>query len=86
MMEPSKLNDIFLTLQACFNEILRDGGGNRYKLPHVGKRSIECCDGFLPVCLEVHNILEDIESNDEDSDSSSGDDDDNDVVGEVQAV
>jgi len=37
LMDPTKLNDIFLTLQACYNKILKDGGGNHYKLPNHSK-------------------------------------------------
>jgi len=61
-MKPTKLNDVFLTLQACFNEILKDGGGNGYKIPHLHKRKIERENGALPVCLRAHNFLEDLEA------------------------
>jgi hypothetical protein len=59
--------------------------GLRHKLPNMGKRSIECRDGFLPVCLRAYNYLEDLESIDEDGDSNRSGDDDN-VVGQDRAV
>jgi hypothetical protein len=35
--KPDTLNRIWCTHQAVMDEILKDGGGNDYKLPHVGK-------------------------------------------------
>ena len=29
------LNGVFLTLQGCLIEVMKDGGGNRYKIPHT---------------------------------------------------
>ncbi len=60
LMQPTKLNDIFLTLQACLNEILKDGGGNAYSVPHLAKRRIEREEGVLPVSLRAHNFLDDL--------------------------
>jgi hypothetical protein len=47
--EPGLLQKVFLTLQGC----MMDGGGNRNRIPHIGKDSLEalsmlpnrlCCD------------------------------------------
>ena len=35
-----KLNHVWLTLQSCFN-IIENDGGNDYKIPHMGKESME---------------------------------------------
>jgi len=37
----SKLNKIFLSLQACMIEIMNHGGGNGFSPPHVGKTRLE---------------------------------------------
>ena len=44
-------NRIFLTLQACMIEVLRDNGGNRYKVPHMRKEVLQRL-GTLPVTLK----------------------------------
>ena len=36
-----KLNHVWLTLQSCFNMIIENDGGNDYKIPHMGKESLE---------------------------------------------
>lgn len=43
----SKINRVFLSLQLCMREIMIAGGSNRYKLPHMGKDSLER-NGSLP--------------------------------------
>ena len=47
-----KLNHIWLTLQSCLNMIIENDGGNDYKMPHVGKESMER-RGLLPQVLDV---------------------------------
>lgn len=49
---PHKINRVFLTLQACMNEILNCGGDNTYKLPHMNKDRLER-EGCLPTVLKV---------------------------------
>jgi len=44
---PVILNRIFLTLQGCMIEVMKDNGGNRYKIPHMNKESLEAV-GMLP--------------------------------------
>ncbi|KAG6965069.1 hypothetical protein JG687_00005606 [Phytophthora cactorum] len=39
--------DIFLTLQKCMECILKESGGNEYKLPHMGKAKLRT-EGMLP--------------------------------------
>ncbi|XP_038679429.1 uncharacterized protein LOC119980705 [Tripterygium wilfordii] len=51
-MFPSEdLNNVFLTLQTCMVEILRNFGGNNYKNLHVNKQKL-IRDGELPICIE----------------------------------
>ena len=47
-----KLNRVWLTLQSCLNMIIKYDGGNNYKIPHMGKESMER-RGFLPGVLDV---------------------------------
>jgi hypothetical protein len=44
------LNRIFLTLQGCMIEVMKDNGGNKYKIPHMNKESLEAV-GMLPESL-----------------------------------
>lgn len=50
------LNRVFLTLQGCFIEVMKDGGGNRYKVPHMGKGRLEAL-GILPKTLSCERQL-----------------------------
>ena len=47
-----KLNHVWLTLQSCLNKIIENDGGNNYKIPHMGKQSLQR-RGLLPVVLDV---------------------------------
>ena len=47
-----KLNHVWLTLQSCLNMIIENDGGNDYKIPHMGKESMER-RGLLPWVLDV---------------------------------
>ena len=47
-----KLNHGWLTLWSCFNMIIENDGGNDYKIPHMGKESLEW-RGLLPRVLDV---------------------------------
>ena len=47
-----KLNRVWLTLQSCFNMIIENDGGNDYKIPHMGKESLDR-RGLLPPVLDV---------------------------------
>ena len=52
-------NRIFLTLQSCMIEVLKQSGGNRYKVPHMQKAVRERL-GDLPVALQcAANIVND---------------------------
>ncbi|KAG6951628.1 hypothetical protein JG687_00013490, partial [Phytophthora cactorum] len=46
-MDGGTLDDIFLTLQKCMECILKESGGNEYKLPHMGKAKLRT-EGKLP--------------------------------------
>jgi hypothetical protein len=54
--DPSTLNRVFLTLQSCLIEVMKDGGGNRYKIPHINKDRLEAL-GVLPKSLSVDREL-----------------------------
>ena len=47
-----KLNKIWLTLQSCMDEIIKEQGGNKYKIPHMSKDKL-IRNGTLPVVLNV---------------------------------
>ena len=47
-----KLNHVWLTLQSCLNMITENDGGNDYKIPHMGKESMER-RGLLPRVLDI---------------------------------
>jgi len=47
---PDRANRVFLTLQSCLREILRDKGGQHYKIPHMRKATLERL-GVLPRTL-----------------------------------
>ena len=47
-----KLNYVWLTLHSCLNMIIENDGGNDYKIPHMGKESMER-RGLLPGVLDV---------------------------------
>ena len=46
------VNDIFLTLQSIILLVIQENGGNKYKLPHMGKGKMKA-DGTLPHVLIV---------------------------------
>lgn len=48
--DPETLNMVFLTLQGCLIEVMKCGGGNRYKIPHIDKDWLEAL-GMLPRSL-----------------------------------
>jgi hypothetical protein len=53
---PIIVNRVFLTLQGCMIEVMKDNGGNRYKIPHMSKESLEAVD-MLPKVLTCDNQL-----------------------------
>jgi hypothetical protein len=54
--DPDTLNRVFLTLQGCMIEVMKDGGGNRYEIPHMDKDRLEVL-GMLPRSLSVDRQL-----------------------------
>ena len=73
-----KLNHVWLTLQSCFNMIIENDGGNDYKIPHMGKESLEQ-RALLPQLLDVtptaNAWLNPTIEDDSDQDSVDSDDD-----------
>ncbi|ETL97754.1 hypothetical protein L917_05022 [Phytophthora nicotianae] len=56
-MSADTLDDIFLTLQSCMLCILKEDGGNQYKLPHMAKaklRRANCLPRVLTCELELY--------------------------------
>ena len=52
-----KFNNVFLLWQQCMIEVLKVGGSNNYKVPHMGKYHLEHARK-LPTCLECNmNIV-----------------------------
>ena len=57
---PIKSNRIFLTLQQCMVEIMKVGGSNRYKIPHMSKAALER-QGQLPRQIKCDKkLVEDV--------------------------
>jgi hypothetical protein len=54
--DPDTLNRVFLTLQRCLIEVMKNGGGNRYKIPHIDKDRLEAL-GMLPKSLSCDRQL-----------------------------
>ena len=73
-----KSNYVWLTLQSCFNMIIENDGGNDYKIPHMGKESLEW-KGLLPHVLDITHTanawLNPMMEDDSNEDSDDSDDD-----------
>jgi hypothetical protein len=54
--DPHDLRNVFLTLQGCLIEVMKAGGGNRYKIPHMNKERLEAL-GLLPRSLNCDRQL-----------------------------
>jgi hypothetical protein len=50
------LNRVYLSLQSCLIEVMKAGGGNRYKIPHMNKERLQAL-GILPDRLECDQQL-----------------------------
>ena len=75
-----KLNNVFLTLQTCMNQVIECLGDNDYKLVHMNKGRLERL-GLLPRSIRMTEDAERFnESMDDrgDSESENSDDDDDD--------
>jgi hypothetical protein len=68
-----KLNNVFLTLQTCMNQVIECLGDNDYKLVHMNKARLERL-GLLPRSIRVTEDAERFESGGEDLESESDDD------------
>jgi hypothetical protein len=49
-LEPHNLNKTFLTLQSVMLSCMDDEGGNRFRIPHLGKENL-VNTGQLPVSI-----------------------------------
>ena len=52
----NELRNVFLTLQGCLIEVMKAGGGNKYKIPHMNKERLEAL-GLLPRSLSCDRQL-----------------------------
>ncbi|XP_015161378.1 uncharacterized protein [Solanum tuberosum] len=53
-MKVEQLNHVFLTLQSCMIEVMKDNGGNNYKVPHLNKNRLEREDNLpLQLCCDI---------------------------------
>ncbi|KAH0712503.1 hypothetical protein KY289_008462 [Solanum tuberosum] len=53
-MKVEQLNHVFLTLQSCMIEVMKDNGGNNYKVPHLNKNGLERQDNLpLQHCCDI---------------------------------
>ena len=68
----NRINHTWLTLQCCFNQIIKNNGGNDYKIDHISKERLECI-GQLPdvmeVVVEAQQLFNTIESTNEDTEN-----------------
>lgn len=55
-LDDVKLNNIFLTLQLCMMETLKNDGSNRYKVPHMGKGAL-IRRGMLPESITYPDVI-----------------------------
>jgi hypothetical protein len=53
---PIILNRVFLTLQGCMIEVMKDNGGNKYKIPRMSKERLEALD-MLPKVFSCDSQL-----------------------------
>jgi hypothetical protein len=53
---PDTSNRVFLTLQGCLIEVMKDRGGNKYKISHMDKARLEVL-GMLPKSLSCDRQL-----------------------------
>jgi hypothetical protein len=56
--EARTLERVWLTHQACLNEIVECQGGNVYTLPHIGKNKLVDAVGNLPASIVVSDEAE----------------------------
>jgi hypothetical protein len=54
--EHRAIRNAFLTLQGCMIEVMKAGGGNKYKIPHMNKYRLEAL-GMLPKSLNCDRQL-----------------------------
>ena len=50
-MESTKLNDVFLSYHLAMESAMKVGGGNNYKLQHIGKEKLRR-EGRLPIAIK----------------------------------
>ncbi|XP_057798731.1 uncharacterized protein LOC131014673 [Salvia miltiorrhiza] len=53
---PQKINHVFLTLQCCYQEIMKAKGDNNYKIPYMNKERLERI-GMLPDAISISQQL-----------------------------
>jgi hypothetical protein len=59
-LDPCSIDANFLTLQSCFDEIIKHHGGNEYSIPHLGKNKLRAQGGGkLPDALPVSDVTKD---------------------------
>jgi hypothetical protein len=59
-LDPCSIDANFLTLQSCFDEIIKHHGGNEYSIPHLGKNKLRTQGGGkLPDALPVSDVTKD---------------------------
>ena len=51
-LQLEKINQCFLSLQACMDKILDSHGGNTYQIPHINKQNLSK-HGPLPASIHV---------------------------------
>ena len=72
-----KLNNSFLTLQSCMNEVIEHNGGCDYKIQHMNKARLERL-GLLPQSLFVTDAANDWDNDDDESENDDDESEDDD--------
>jgi hypothetical protein len=68
----TKLNNVFLTLQTCMNQIIEGHGSNDYKILHMNKARLERL-GLLPQSIAMTDAADDWLNPPSDDDESDND-------------
>jgi hypothetical protein len=58
--DPHDLRNVFLTLQGYLIEVMKAGGGNKYKIPHMNKERLEALGLLLRSLNCDHQLYESV--------------------------
>ena len=70
----NKINCTWLTLQCCFNQIIKNNSGNDYKIDHMCKERLECIGQLLDVMELVEEAQQLFNTNESTNDATDDED------------